>query len=134
MTWQPFKPFGTPFHDALQREKERQRVERLFPTCAKCNKKVDELVAACRFDEALDAQIVELYHRSMDARPTGGDSRTGRHLLTELQKMGVRILAAGSSDWVVLAQDGKYPADEGYFLKFILHFFGERGRRWIQIL
>jgi hypothetical protein len=76
-------------------------------------------------DEALDEQIVELYHRSMDARPTGGDSRTGRHLLTDLRKMGVHILAAGSSDWVVLAEGGKYPADEAYFLKFILHFFEE---------
>jgi len=76
-------------------------------------------------DAALDGQIVDLYHRTMDARPTGGDSRAGRHLLVELQHLGVHVLDAGSSDWVVYAHHGKYPADEAYFLEFILHFFEE---------
>ena len=35
------------------------------------------------------------------------------------------MLAAGASDWVVHAVSGKYPADEEYFLNFILHFFEE---------
>ena len=76
-------------------------------------------------DPALDATIERLYHESMDKRPTGGDSRTGRHLFGHLQSLGASILAAGASDWVVHALDGKYPADEKYFLHFILHFFEE---------
>ncbi|MEK6750798.1 MAG: class I SAM-dependent methyltransferase [Chloroflexota bacterium] len=73
----------------------------------------------------LDTQIVRLYHATMDARPTGGDSRAGRHLFGHLLKGGAEVLAAGSSDWVVYARNGKYPADEAYFLHFILHFFEE---------
>lgn len=73
-------------------------------------------------DLALDATIERLYHESMDKRPTGGDSRTGRRLFSHLQSVGARILAAGASDWVVHAVNGKYPADEAYFLHFILHF------------
>jgi hypothetical protein len=76
-------------------------------------------------DVALDARIERLYHQSMDARPTGGDSRTGRHLFSHLQSVGAEILAAGASDWVVHPVHGHYPADEAYFLKFILHFFEE---------
>jgi len=71
----------------------------------------------------LDSLIEHLYHHSMDARPTGGDSRAGRHLFGHLRSSGAEILAAGASDWVVHAIDGKYPADEAYFLHFILHFF-----------
>jgi hypothetical protein len=61
----------------------------------------------------------------MDARPTGGDSRAGRHLFSHLQMAGAQVLAAGASDWVVHSVNGKYPADEAYFLHFILHFFEE---------
>ena len=35
---------------------------------------------------------------------------------------GAEVLAAGSSDWVVHAVGGGYPADEAYFLGCILHF------------
>ncbi len=76
-------------------------------------------------DAELDGLIEGLYHRSMDERPTGGDSQAGRHLLSHLKTVGAHILAAGASDWVVHAVDGKYPADEAYFLHFILHFFEE---------
>jgi len=76
-------------------------------------------------DEALDKQIERLYHRTMDTRPTGGDSQSGRHLFGHLKNVGAEILAAGASDWVVYANDGKYPDDEKYFLQFILHFFEE---------
>jgi hypothetical protein len=76
-------------------------------------------------EPALDAQLEALYHASLDQRPTGGDSRTGRHLFAHLAAAGARLLAAGPSDWVVHALDGKYPADEAYFLNFILHFFEE---------
>jgi hypothetical protein len=76
-------------------------------------------------DAALDELIERLYHESMDTRPTGGDSRTGRHLFSHLHSVGADILAAGASDWVVHSINGKYPADEEYFLHFILHFFEE---------
>ncbi len=59
----------------------------------------------------------------MDTRPTGGDSRSGRHLFGHLKQAGVDILAAGASDWVVYPVNGAYPAEEAYFLHFILHFF-----------
>jgi hypothetical protein len=76
-------------------------------------------------DAQLDDQIERLYHETMDKRATGGDSRAGRHLFAHLRSAGAQILSAGSSDWVVHALDGKYPADEAYFLEFILHFFEE---------
>ncbi len=74
---------------------------------------------------SLDEQIERLYHETMDARPTGGDSRAGRHLFGHLRQAGADILAAGASDWVVHGANGTYPADEKYFLHFILHFFEE---------
>jgi hypothetical protein len=76
-------------------------------------------------DVALDKQIERLYHKSMDTRPTGGDSQSGRHLFEYLRSAGAEILAAGASDWVVFAKDGKYPDDEKFFLQFVLHFFEE---------
>jgi hypothetical protein len=74
-------------------------------------------------DPALDSLVERLYHASMNTRPAGGDSQTGRHLFGYFESSGARILAAGASDWVVYAADGIYPADEAYFLRFILHFF-----------
>ena len=76
-------------------------------------------------DAALDEKIERLYHGTMDARQTGGDSRSGRHLFNYLRAAGAEVLAAGPSDWVVYATDGKYPGEEAYFLHFILHFFEE---------
>jgi hypothetical protein len=74
-------------------------------------------------DPELDAKIERLYHETMDTRPSGGDSLSGRHLFGHLMKVGAEIKAAGSSDWVVYPVDGQYPAEEAYFLQFILHFF-----------
>ncbi len=76
-------------------------------------------------DSELDRKIERLYHCTMDTRATGGDSQSGRHLFGHLQTVGAAILAAGASDWVVYALNGKYPEDEAYFLHFILHFFEE---------
>jgi len=76
-------------------------------------------------DAALDEKIERLYHKTMDTRPTGGDSQSGRHLFGHLRNVDAGILAAGASDWVVHAMNGKYPEDEAYFLHFILHFFEE---------
>jgi len=73
----------------------------------------------------LDEQIEQLYHKTMDTRPTGGDSQSGRHLFEHVRSVGGEILAAGASDWVVYALNGTYVEDEEYFLHFILHFFEE---------
>lgn len=80
-------------------------------------------------DPGFEAQIEALYHRTMDERLTAGqpsgDSRTGRHLFGRLPAAGLELLAAGSSDWVVFASAAaggqrRYPADEAYFLHFIV--------------
>ena len=73
----------------------------------------------------LDEKIEQLYHATMDTRSTGGDSRTGRHLFGHLKNTGAEIISAGASDWVVHSINGHYPANEAYFLNFILHFFEE---------
>ena len=73
-------------------------------------------------EPTLDEQIERLYHATMDTRPTGGDSRLGRKLFDHLRTANTEILAAGASDWAVYPKDGKYPADEKYFLQFILFF------------
>jgi hypothetical protein len=74
-------------------------------------------------DPILDEQIEGLYHATMDKRSLGGGSRTGRKLFEHLRTVEAEVLAAGASDWVVYGRDGKYAADEKYFLQFILHFF-----------
>ncbi|GAB4490106.1 MAG: class I SAM-dependent methyltransferase [Anaerolineales bacterium] len=76
-------------------------------------------------DPALDALVESLYHQTMDERPGGGDSQSGRHLFGHLRQFSAEILAAGASDWVVYPTQGGYPADEAYFLACILHFFEE---------
>jgi hypothetical protein len=74
-------------------------------------------------DHFLDEKIERLYHRTMDIRPSGGDSHTGRKLFEQLRSLHAEIMAAGASDWVVHTTNGSYPAEEGYFLHFILSFF-----------
>src|SRR6266498_2970146 len=74
-------------------------------------------------DLSLDEKIERLYHATMDSRFTGGDSRMGRKLFEHLRSVNAEILAAGASDWVVYANDGKYSVDEKYFLQFVLRFF-----------
>lgn len=76
-------------------------------------------------DHPHDHDVLGAYHRSMDDRVrygrSAGESRTGRHLFGHLRAAGVPPLAAGSSDWVVMAgPDGTYPEDEAYFLETIL--------------
>ena len=76
-------------------------------------------------DPDVDPKIIALYHRTMDERfihgNFSGDSRTGRHMFNRVQAAGGELLAAGSSDWVVFAGKDGYPADEAYFLHFIIH-------------
>ncbi len=67
-----------------------------------------------------DEQILAAYHGSMR------NPHSGRQLIYKLVEMGVDILVAGSSDWVVYPKengDSRYPADEAYFLMHILNFF-----------
>lgn len=78
-------------------------------------------------EAAFDAEVLRLYHDSMDSRHLAGveagHSQTGRKLAPLLQALGSEVLAAGSSDWVVFAGRDGYPGDEAYFLRHILHFF-----------
>lgn len=76
-------------------------------------------------DPALDRKIELLYHKTMDRRPGGGDSQSGRNLFAYLDQAKADILEAGSSDWVVYPQQGKYTEDEAAFLQYVLGFFEE---------
>lgn len=73
---------------------------------------------------ALDEEVLRLYHLSMDVRTANGKrfgrSQAGRRLFQDLHAAGLRVAAAGSSDWVVHASDGVYTEEEAYFLHFIL--------------
>jgi len=69
----------------------------------------------------LDSEVIEAYHATMDARPTG-DSRAGRHLANRLQQGPGELLVVAPSDAVVRPHDGEYPDDEAYFLDSILDF------------
>jgi SAM-dependent methyltransferase len=79
-------------------------------------------------DREVDAKIEALYHETMDSRIIGGkvsgDSRTGRHFFHHAYSLGAEILEAGSSDWVVFPGPEGYPADEAFFLHFIVHTVG----------
>lgn len=76
-------------------------------------------------EHELDAEIMRLYHRTMDQRVRhgrpAGDSKTGRRLLTLVGETGASLLSAGSSDWVVFSGNAGYPDDEAYFLHHIVH-------------
>jgi len=77
-------------------------------------------------DPALDAQLVDAYHRSMAERAPGGahgGPRSARDWLNELPRAGFRILDAASSDWLVRPEAGGYFASETVFLHALLHFF-----------
>ena len=72
----------------------------------------------------LDQKIERLYNASMDTRRVNGkpagSSRTGRQLLGRLQGLGYPVLAAGSSDWVIIAGPEGYSEQEVFFLNHIL--------------
>ncbi len=70
-----------------------------------------------------DAHVLDAYHASMDDRPGGGHSQTGRRLFRALPAAGFEILSVGASDWMVFPSSGSYPGEEAYFLRHILHFF-----------
>ena len=66
-----------------------------------------------------EEEIIRRYHGSMEARLIGA-SHTGRRLLALLQQPGLKILAAGSSDWVIHPRGNKYSQDETFFLHAII--------------
>jgi SAM-dependent methyltransferase len=72
----------------------------------------------------LDDRIEVLYHGAMERQgtqmPTPGACHTGRRLVTAIAAAGGRILAAGSSSWVVHPVYGQYQGDEAYFLHAIV--------------
>jgi hypothetical protein len=80
-------------------------------------------------DIHLDEEIVFLFNQSMDNRQINGSqtggSLTGRKLLDWLPETGYEIVCAGSSDWCLLPNSGKYRGDEDYFLACILQFVEE---------
>jgi hypothetical protein len=76
----------------------------------------------------LDTLIETLYHRTMDTRRRqgrpAGSSVTGRRLLSSLAALEARLVAAGSSDWIVFPGPGGYNEDETYFLHEIINTIG----------
>lgn len=72
-----------------------------------------------------DERVTEAFHAAIDAAP-GRDSRAGRRALDRLRERDDRVEAVGASDWVVRpSADGRYPADERYFLACILGFVAD---------
>jgi hypothetical protein len=73
---------------------------------------------------AFEKRIMQLYNQSMDDRITGGRKtggcQTGRKLFGHLKAVNAAVLAAGSSDWIVMPGPHGYPRDESYFLHYIL--------------
>jgi SAM-dependent methyltransferase len=78
-------------------------------------------------DPDFDDEVERLYHLSMDERITdgvrSGDSRSGRHLFSQLRAAGADIRAAGASDWVLFADREGYRDDDAFFIDCILSFF-----------
>jgi len=71
-------------------------------------------------DHPADDAVERQYHRHMDTKP-GGDSRAGQHTLDRLRGLdGVQVTGVAGSDWAVYPQDGGYPGDEAYFLRYVL--------------
>ncbi|HET7011097.1 MAG TPA: hypothetical protein VFI11_10005 [Anaerolineales bacterium] len=75
-------------------------------------------------DPPFEAELLCAYHRTMDQRVVNGQpsghSQSGRRLLELLPRLGAKVLEAGPSDWLVRPIAGRYPADEAYFLHFIV--------------
>jgi len=71
-----------------------------------------------RYNESLDREIKEVYHRSMDE--SGGSSQTGREVFGAIEKAGGTVTSAGSSDWVIFPGEDSYTEDEKYLLRYIV--------------
>jgi SAM-dependent methyltransferase len=66
-----------------------------------------------------EQEFLRRYHGSMETRLTGA-SHTGRRLLSYLQRPGLELLAAGSSDWVIHPRNAAYSDDEAFFLQAMI--------------
>jgi len=73
----------------------------------------------------LDEEIWRTYNLSMDQRvidgKISGDSQSGRHLFGNLENAGLKVISAGSSDWLVFPKDHQYSDEEGHFLNHIIN-------------
>lgn len=83
-----------------------------------------ETIFLPELNSGLERLILQLYNQSMDERLTDGRKtggcHTGRNLFGRLRAPGAAVLAAGGSDWIVWPGPQGYPADESYFLHYIL--------------
>ena len=68
---------------------------------------------------ASDDEVLEQYHETIGSGGSGG-SKTGRRLFPALASHPVDVLEIGSSDWIVHATEGRYSAEEAFFLGHIL--------------
>jgi SAM-dependent methyltransferase len=66
-----------------------------------------------------DDEVLEQYHETIGSGGNGG-SKTGRRLFHALATHPVDVLEIGSSDWIVHPTEGRYPAEEAFFLSHIL--------------
>lgn len=67
-----------------------------------------------------DELVERAYHRGL--KRSGQYPHAGRRLINRLHDRPGELLAVGGSDWIVRPVDGRYPADERYFLSCILEF------------
>ncbi len=67
---------------------------------------------------ASDDEVLERYHETIGS--ARGSSKTGRRLFHALASHPVEVLEIGSSDWIVHPTEGRYPAEEAFFLGHIL--------------
>ena len=65
-----------------------------------------------------DGEVLEQYHETIGSGGSG--SKTGRRLFHALASHPVEVLEIGSSDWIVHPTEGRYPAEEAFFLDHIL--------------
>jgi len=70
-------------------------------------------------DHPADGAVEHAYHEAINAE-SGRDAHAGRHLIDAARDRDGDLLAVGGSDWVVRPRDGRYLADEAYFLEYIL--------------
>ena len=75
-------------------------------------------------DHPADEAVEHAYHGAIDAE-SGRDAHAGRHLIDAARDRDGDLLAVGGSDWVVRPRDGRYLADEAYFLECILGFVAD---------
>jgi SAM-dependent methyltransferase len=75
-------------------------------------------------DQELDAEIIELYHKTMDQRIINGVACCTRYsallLFREILKNRGMVMEAGSSDWCVFPYENGYRFSEDYFLHYII--------------